>query len=336
MESGASRQEAANASATAPAASLHVLDEAAAAQRPAVVASAYRHRDFWTRRLLAAADGVALVLAVLVSQPLGRETNGAEHLLWGVLAVPAWIVLFALYGLYDRDAKRVSHSTVDDIPWVFHAVLVGVLLLWTYFKFIASDQLVLSEVAVLAAFVFGATLLLRFTVRTIATRVLSGERVLLVGDDPMTDVLARKMRAHPEYGLDPIGVITPSGNAGMRSVPVLGRLADLEDAVIAHRVDRIVVSPAAFDQQEQLDLLRGCRELSLKVGFLPHVFDVMGPSVAIDDVEGITLLGINPPVLSRSSRFMKRSLDFAGSSLLLFFALPVLFVIAAAIRLDSR
>ena len=30
--------------------------------------------------------------------------------------------------------------------------------------------------------------------------------------------------------------------------------------------------------------------------------DVMGPSAAVDDIEGVTMLGSSPPVLSRASR----------------------------------
>ncbi len=305
--------------------------------RSAVVASAYGHRDFWTRRFLAAADASALILALAVSQPFGKELNLGSHLLWGLLAVPLWLGLVGLYGLYERDAKRVSHSTVDDIPWVFHAVIIGVLLLWVYYKIVAGHQLVLAEVVVLGACLFGATLLLRFVVRSAATQFLAPERVLLVGGEgAMTDLLVRKMRSHPEYGLDPIGLVTAVDRSRGAEVPTLGRLDDLGDVVISNRIDRIVVSPAGLGQDDQLELLRRCRELSLKVGFLPHVFDVMGPSVAIDDVEGVTLLGINPPVLSRSSRAMKRLLDFTCAGVLLLFALPVLVVIAVAIKLDSR
>jgi len=301
----------------------------------AVVATSYGHRDFWVRRLLALGDATALMLALLLSQPFGKDVHLPMHLLWGLLAVPLWIVLFKAYGLYDRDAKRVSHSTVDDIPWVFHAVLLGVLLLWVYYKFLGSRQLVLAEIAALGISLFAATLVLRFTVRSASTRLLRGERVLVVGEDAMTDVLVRKMRAHPEYGIDPIGIVTPSGQA-TSSVPALGRIDNLRTAVVEHGVDRIVVSADGLDEADHLALLYRCRELSLKVSFLPHVFDAMGPSVAIDDVEGITLLGINPPVLSRSSRLMKRLLDIAGSTLLLLICAPVLGVIALAIKLDSR
>src|SRR2546421_8103988 len=100
-----------------PARSLRALEGGRLGDRDAVVATAYGHRDFWTRRLLAAADALAFVLALLASEPFGKDINLGLHLTWGVLALPGWIVLFKVYGLYDRDAKRVSHSTLDDLPW---------------------------------------------------------------------------------------------------------------------------------------------------------------------------------------------------------------------------
>jgi lipopolysaccharide/colanic/teichoic acid biosynthesis glycosyltransferase len=41
----------------------------------------------------------------------------------------------------------------------------------------------------------------------------------------------------------------------------------------------------------------------------------LGPSVEVDDVQGVTVLGINPSVLSRSSRMAKRALDLVGAAL---------------------
>jgi lipopolysaccharide/colanic/teichoic acid biosynthesis glycosyltransferase len=61
----------------------------------------------------------------------------------------------------------------------------------------------------------------------------------------------------------------------------------------------------------------------------------MGPSVEIDEVEGVTVLGLNPPILSRSSRLLKRSMDLFGSLACMLLLAPVLVLIAIAIKLDS-
>ena len=55
------------------------------------------------------------------------------------------LVLFKLYGLYDRDVKRISHSTVDDLPWLFHATVIGALLLWLYSRSTPMGRLDFAE-----------------------------------------------------------------------------------------------------------------------------------------------------------------------------------------------
>ena len=315
-----------------------LIDEAHGEARGRTLTGGYGRRDFWRRRLLAGADVAGILLALAGATLVGDRSSLGQHLLLGALTLPAWIVLFKLYGLYDRDAKRVSHTTVDDIPWIFHALVVGGLSMWFYFKLVAPEPLVLSESVAFGCVAFAGMLSLRSLVRSASATVLSPERVLLVGEGALTRVLVRKMRAHPEYGMDPVGVIAASDHAASEAsgLPVLGNLEDLAAVVSDHRIDRIVLSHTSHGEETQLELLRACRELSLKVGLLPEPFDAMGPGVEVDDVEGVTLLAMTPPVLSRSSRFLKRGMDLVVSSLLLSLTAPAMALIALAIKLDSK
>src|SRR5947209_9640430 len=72
-------------------------------------------RDNALRRLLAVGDGVAVAGAVLIALSVPLSRPGGHSLLWSLPAIPLMIVLFKLYGLYDRDVKRITYSTVDDL-----------------------------------------------------------------------------------------------------------------------------------------------------------------------------------------------------------------------------
>jgi lipopolysaccharide/colanic/teichoic acid biosynthesis glycosyltransferase len=61
----------------------------------------------------------------------------------------------------------------------------------------------------------------------------------------------------------------------------------------------------------------------------------MGPSVEVDDIGGLTIFGINPPVLSRSSRLAKRSFDILGAAAALLLFAPVFLLLAVLVRVDS-
>ena len=322
------------------------------------IATSGSRRDRLQRRLLCVADALAIALALLVASEMGDRTDQAELLLWGALSLPVWIALFKMYGLYDRDMKRISHSTVDDVPSLFHSLVIGSLLLWAYYRVLPVEKLVLAEILAFATVALVATPIARSLVRGLTVRVLPRERVLLIGEDAIADTLARKMRTHPEYGLEPVGVVTLShegkpangnghgngGSGGAATVlpgagTVLTRLGSrhqLDELLDAHDIGRVVISPKGLGEAELLELLRRFKTRCLKVSVLPQMFDVLGPSVEVDDLEGVTVLGLNPPALSRSSRFLKRSMDVVGAGLLLAATAPVLLLVAVAIKLDSR
>ncbi len=300
-----------------------------------VVASRYGRRDATVRRFLAAADLVGLCVAFAVAF---LWAGRSEHFYWALLTLPVWIVLMKAYGLYDRDMKRISHTSIDDLPWIFHVVLLGAILLFAVYHVAPPPNVDMANLALFGACAIVAITAARAVSRRLAVRVLGPERVVLVGDGEEIAVLAMKMRAHPEYGVEPVGWVSRAlSEATGSELPRLGDTTsfDLERTVVERSAERLVVAQRDFDETAMLDLLRESRELSVKVSVLPHLFYLLGPSVEVDDVEGLTVLGINPPVLPRSSRFLKRSMDVAGSLVLLMVTAPLFGLIALAIKLDS-
>ena len=75
------------------------------------------------------------------------STQHAERVPLGPALLPAWILIFKAYGLYDRDLKRISHRTLDDLPWIFHAVLMGSLLLLAYYRLLNANGVELRHIA---------------------------------------------------------------------------------------------------------------------------------------------------------------------------------------------
>ena len=122
--------------------------------RPETVVSTKRsRRDKVTRRTLLVVDLLSIELALVVAGVLaGVRPAPFDLALYGLAMLPVWALLFKLYGLYDRDIKRISHTGIDDLPWVFHSLVVGTLLLWAYMRLIPESQMLLEEVAWFGAF----------------------------------------------------------------------------------------------------------------------------------------------------------------------------------------
>jgi lipopolysaccharide/colanic/teichoic acid biosynthesis glycosyltransferase len=72
------------------------------------------------------------------------------------------------------------------------------------------------------------------------------------------------------------------------------------------------------------------------VSVLPRLLEVVGSSVTVDEIHGLTMLGIRSFGLTRSSWIVKRAFDLVGSALLLVVVGPVLSVLAVVIKLTSH
>jgi exopolysaccharide biosynthesis polyprenyl glycosylphosphotransferase len=295
------------------------------------------------RRLLALADGAwlaaAMVFALAASGGRGAHP-WSELLIYALATLPAWVVLLKMYGLYERDTKRLSHTTLDDLPALFHALLLGCLLMWCYFTAFAPAR---PESTTFLS--FGATALVfvlagRTLTRSCMARALPPERVLLIGTGEAAAALIAKMRARTRLRLRPIGAICRDEQAAQAvGLPRLGSpdvLSALPRLLAEQRVGRIVLADPELEGQRLLQVLHDCKRMAVKVSLLPAGFGAMGPAVELDDVQGVTVLGVNPPVLSRSSRLVKRSVDVVGASVLLVATLPTLALLALAVKLDSR
>ncbi len=307
-----------------------------------LVSHSYGRRDWLLRRVLACADVACVAAALALALALVGGARGHpwwQYMLFGALTLPAWVAVFGLYGLYERDARRLSHSTLDDLPSLFHGLLFGCLLMWCWFALAAPGKLVFAAILVFAGLaivlVFGGRLL----ARAAFVRIASPERVLLIGTGRTSGALIEKMRAKSSLRLEPIGMVSCGLDvAEVLDLPRLGELGevDLPRLLAQRRVGRVVVADAEVNGTRLLHILRDCKTASVKVSLLPATFSALGPSVEIDDVQGVTVLGVNPAVLPRSSRAAKRALDVVGAALLGVLALPLLALAAVAIKLDSR
>jgi exopolysaccharide biosynthesis polyprenyl glycosylphosphotransferase len=288
-------------------------------------------------RALLFADAIAVAVALaLVGPGTVSGWSGVDGLLSRGSELVAWLLVFSAYGLYARGGRRVSHSTLDEAPTLFHAALVGTLVVFGVHALGWGDALGVGAIAVFAGTALAFTAALRVIGRAAAARVLQPETALLVMGSDLGDVIARKLRCHPEYRLRPIGIVAPRGDrAPADGLPVLGDLAALGQVVGEHTVECVVASAGHLEKDAALELLRRCRELNVKLALVPTPFEALGPAVEVDDIEGVTVLTVSPPALTLPARVLKRTVDVVGAVTGMVFMAPLLVAAAVAIRVDS-
>jgi exopolysaccharide biosynthesis polyprenyl glycosylphosphotransferase len=105
--------------------------------------------------------------------------------------------------------------------------------------------------------------------------------------------------------------------------------------VAQHEIHRVVVAPEVSDSDEILDVIRRVQFLGVRVSVLPRLFEAVGSSVHPDTIDGLTLLGVPRSGLTRSSEIVKRGTDLVGAIVGGVLLLPLLLMIALAIKLTT-
>lgn len=291
------------------------------------------------RRRLVVADVAALAVAWLVAHStssIGDNTGLA--LLAFCATLPVWILGARLAGLYDRDEHNADHSTIDEfgalVLFVTFGTWIGIVVAWAVDKGAATDTIVAFWAAACVAVPVA-----RAGARTLARRQAGYvQNTLIVGAGDVGQLVGRKLRQHPEFGIRLVGFVDADPKrirADLDGVPVLGTPEDVADLVVRHDVQRVIVAFSNDPHSLQLDLVHVLRDLNVQIDLVPRLFEAVGPVVAIHDVEGLALLTLPTARTSRAARLAKRSLDLVVSMTLLAALSPLFVWIAWRIRRDS-
>lgn len=298
-------------------------------------------RDSAQRRALALADALSLCLAYVVAwialaAPAPWETSRLVLL----ATLPLWILLNKLLGLYDRDASLIQKSTLNELPRVAQSISLGAGLVFLLAPPLAGTEIGRVETVGFWAAAMVLTPPLRFAARTLVRRRSSSERCLVIGSGVVSRLLARKIQAHPEYGADLVGfvdVMPPAPGSDHPDSPhfVAEDVWRFEDVCRRQSVERVIIAFSTLPDERMLEFVRASKLLNLKISVVPRLFEVTGPSVAIDQVEGMTVLGLRGFARTRSSLVLKRALDVVVAGTGLAFLSPVLATIALTVKLTS-
>jgi exopolysaccharide biosynthesis polyprenyl glycosylphosphotransferase len=122
---------------------------------------------------------------------------------------------------------------------------------------------------------------------------------------------------------------------GLGRLLVLGGTDKLGSIVESLGIERVLVAFSGDPHEKTLTLLRSLKDADVQIDIVPRLFEILGPGVGLHTVEGLPLMGLPPPRLTRSSRLLKRSMDLGVSAFALVVLGPVLALIAAGVKADS-
>lgn len=291
--------------------------------------------------LLASAFGLAYLVRFKAGIPL-LVTPAHTLSFYSSLAfwaVPLWVALFAVYGLY-----RAEHlfSGFDEYTRLVNACTAGliVVIVISFLDpglFISRGWLLLTwllAVLLTATGRFG----LRQAVRWLRRRGHLLTPALIIGANEEAVALAEGLMGNPGTGIKVVGLVDNSiaSSTGVVGLPVLGRLPDLPRLARELNVREAIVATTSLSRPELLELFGMLGQSSpVRLRLSSGLFEVLTTGVAVREFGGVALMTPQRLRITGIDAVLKTTLDYVGAAIILVLLAPVLALIALLVRYDS-
>ncbi|MEU7978113.1 sugar transferase [Micromonospora sp. NPDC049081] len=167
-------------------------------------------------------------------------------------------------------------------------------------------------------------------------------RVLVVGDTAHVLELVHTLRREPYAGYHVVGACIPDALLApvpqrLSDVPVVGSLRGIPEAAAAIGADTVAVTASGELTATRLRRLGWQLEgTGIDLVVAPALTDVAGPRIHTRPVAGLPLIHVEAPEFRGARKLVKELVDRSAAAVALALLLPLVAVIALAVKLDSR
>lgn len=163
-------------------------------------------------------------------------------------------------------------------------------------------------------------------------------RVIIIGTGERAKELSEALRKQTEWGIKILGHLDPDATRVGQQIldaPVIGTIEDISTCLKNMVVDEIIIAiPRSMLEDVEL-IAYACEEEGIKLRFMADIFNLDVARIGLTLVNSIPLLNLEPVAQDEIRLIVKRCIDLALVLLSMPIVLPIMAIIAIAIKYDS-
>lgn len=305
--------------------------------------------SFMIRRLasrkitIAVFENVLMMAAVVVAAQLRLGAEGWDTFVNAAGIGKAFVIsgicqlCFYFADLYDyRATSERRELFMGVIQAVGGASLVLAVLYFWFPGLIIGRGVFLIAVVLMVVFV-GVS---RVAVEWFNHRTTPGERLLIVGTSPQAIALARELfDRRAELGVEIVGFVDPDPSrvgAVVLNPGVIGTIDDIPAIARTRGVNRVVVSLVDARGRLPMEKLLGMKLSGIRFDHLPSLYEEYTGKIAVENLRPSWLIFSSGFEKTTRRWAAKRGLDILAGSVGIAIGMPLMVLIAAAVKATSR
>ena len=256
---------------------------------------------------------------------------------------PIWLATFAVLvlgisamrGMYG---SRLHYELLEDLRVVLVTTSLAGMIVLSMRELLSAPPDLSAQVIRMWAFALAYVAAGRVALHwSRAQAYRHGESVrptLIIGAGKVGRLTAKRLLAHPELGLKPIGFLDKDPIAAeddLLPVPVLGASWDLDRVASQFKVEQVIITFSRAPHEVLLRLVKRCEEIGVNVAFVPRLFETVTSKLTVEHLGGLPLISARPSNPKGLQVAVKYAVDRVVAGLLLLLALPVIVPSAVAI-----
>lgn len=270
--------------------------------------------------------------------------NPQEYLVLAILLIPVWLLIFAIFGLYDFN---ILLGDITEYGRIFNAVTWGMMAVMIYGFF--NPEFVIARAWLVFSWLFSGMLLclFRLTMRRIAYRARRFgyfvSPTVIVGTNQEAIALADQLRDAAGSGLQIAGFISIDGADAhllgdqVHGIKVLGTTNNLSEILDEHNIEEVVIATTAMGSEQLVEVSQRLttHHEGVRMRLSSGLYEVFTTGMDVTTRNSVPLMSLRRLRLSGVETLLKTVLDYT----LIIAALPVLFplfvILAVIVKLDS-
>jgi exopolysaccharide biosynthesis polyprenyl glycosylphosphotransferase len=263
----------------------------------------------------------------------------SAYLLAQALLVVVAMTVFTRRGLYRlRRATQWLDEVGIIVAGTTMAVAILVMVFYVFRPGITSRAMLFYAWVAIIVLLSGFRLALRWIIGQRRRRGIGLARVLVVGAGHVGKMVMQQIAGRPGLGYQLVGFcddVAWAQHVDFGRFKCLGNVMHLAEVIEQQRADEVVITLPSAEHERILEIVMRCRQLGVEFRLVPDTYDLTLGTLEVDDMAGIPLIGLRETALHGLNLALKRGIDIVVASIALAGALPVMLLVALAVRLES-